>query len=82
VVVAGFGTATSATVTLLPPAGSGMSAPASHDVTPAAPGFTFDDVPFGSGWRAQATAGTRTGTSTAFTVDASVPTVTVTLPAN
>ncbi len=82
VTVTGFGTATSASVVLLPPAGSGMSAPAAHDVTPGAPSFTFDDVPFGAGWRAQATAGARVGTSSAFTVDSSVPTVTVTLPAN
>ncbi len=80
VTVTGFGTATSATVVLVPPAGSGMSAPAAHDVTPAAPSFTFEDVPFGAGWQAKATAGARTVTSTAFTVDASVPTVTVTLP--
>jgi hypothetical protein len=88
-----FPAGTNATVTLVPPAGSGIVAPASK--TAASGGsVTFTGVPFGTGWTASATATytktagtppvtttvTVSGTSAAFDITAlTPPTVTITM---
>ncbi|HEY7174968.1 MAG TPA: hypothetical protein VH442_08625, partial [Micromonosporaceae bacterium] len=74
VTVTGLGGDPNARVTLVPPTGSGITAPAAQTT---ATSVTFDDVPFGTGWTARAVSATRNGTKgfdiTAKTVAVSVP---------